>query len=158
MNVNLQSTKSIFNLRKILLKYIKKYANSDKSSVWIYFISEKITDTSYVQFKLKHRIITTTEPIDQITYKKYIDSGLGYTSIFKSLDNKTLLIIPRIAYKNLTDFVLRCGGEAWVRLWTSVRMMADLLIQKYGSIYISTHGHGVNYLHIRLERRLKYKF
>lgn len=156
MNVNLQSTKSIFNLRKILLKYINKYATSNKSFVWIYFISENITDTSNISFKLKHKIITTTKPIDLITYKEYIDSGLGYTSIFKSLDNKTLLIIPRVAYKNLTDFVLRCGGEAWLKLWSTVRIIADLLIQKYGSIYISTHGHGVNYLHIRLERRLKY--
>jgi hypothetical protein len=117
----------------------------------LYFISKKITDTSNIKFILKR----TPHKIDKKlsgAYNTYVKNSRGNTTSFYSPSGETLLVIPRKGYINLMDFTFNASDKEWVDLWK--RVAKEFTKKKFN--YISTHGHGVNWLHIRLEKNIKY--
>jgi hypothetical protein len=157
MILNLNSNKTILDLKNKMTDYIYKYNSIEPKSVWTYFISDKITDVKNIKYNIRHKIIKSNKPIDLITYKNYIDNNnKSKFTTFLSLNKKTILIIPIKPFINITDYVLNSLNNDWTSLWKYVKIIAQHVIDKYGYVYISTHGHGVNYLHIRLELKLPY--
>ena len=157
MILNLNSNKTILDLKNNMTNYIYKYNSIKPKYVWTYFISDKITDVKNIKYNIRHKIIKSNKPIDLITYKNYIDNNnKSKFTTFLSLDKKTILIIPIKPFINITDYVLNSSNNYWISLWKYVKIIAQHVIDKYGHVYISTHGHGVNYLHIRLELKLPY--
>jgi hypothetical protein len=51
------------------------------------------------------------------------------------------------------DFTFNASDKEWVDLWKRVAKESMKIKHPF---YISTHGHGVNWLHIRLEKNIKY--
>jgi hypothetical protein len=152
--LNLTSTKSILSLRKRILSTQPKDCKSwNTCKSWLYFISKPVKNNKNIkkiQFTLKRK----KHQIDKIPSNKF-DEYLnlkGNAVSFKS-PSGTLLIIPKKGYVNLMDFTFNATKKEWIDLWKKVRKEATKMKKPF---YISTHGHSVNWLHVRLEKKLKF--
>ena len=153
--LNLTSTKSITSLRKLILSTQPGDCLSwNPCKSWTYFISKPIKDIKKINFTLKRRKYNINKIPDQ-TYKEYIKKSKGDSVSFYS-PRGTLLVIPRKKYINLMDFTFNASPREWVNLWKHVGREANALSSKK-PFYISTHGHQVNWLHIRLNNLKKKK-
>lgn len=86
-------------------------------------------------------------------FKKYVNKSRGNVTSFYSR-RKTLLVIPRKAYINIVDFAKKGTQREWLSLWRRVRKEFKKMKKPF---YILTHGHSVNWLHIRLQRTNPFK-
>ena len=151
--LNLTSTKSINDLRKIILSTQPDDCLSwDDCKSWLYFISKKINDTRNIQFSLKREKYTIDKKPSN-KFNSYIKNSKGNVVSFYS-PGGTLLVIPRKGYINLMDFTFNASKKEWVDLWKRVLLESKKMKKPF---YISTHGHSVNWLHIRLEKNIKFK-
>ena len=83
-------------------------------------------------------------------------------AVFPNLSGDTMLVVPMPVhghnYVTLRDFIDNASHEQQQSFWKAV---ADTAIEmmKYGhSLWISTHGTGVDYTHVRISRQPKYYF
>lgn len=119
-----------------------------------YYIQEHQGKLEIVKTKRKLAINADEKP-----YEEYIKmakkQNLKYTQ-FYNLSGDTLLFIPTIskASPNITHFAKNTNKEEWLGLWKVVKQ--HLNKNKNKKLFISTHGHGVDYLHVRLEEHPKY--
>jgi hypothetical protein len=151
--LNLTSTKSINDLRKIILSTQPDDCLSwDDCKSWLYFISKKIDNIKNIQFSLK-REKYTIDKIPSNKFNSYIKKSKGDSVSFYS-PSGTLLVIPRKGYINLMDFTFNASPREWVNLWKKVAKETKKIKKPF---YISTHGHSVNWLHIRLEKNIRFK-
>ena len=51
------------------------------------------------------------------------------------------------------DFTFNASPKEWTGLWKRVAKESKKMKKPF---YISTHGHNVNWLHIRLEKNIKF--
>ena len=156
--LDLRSKKSVLSLRKkINRSQPGDCLNWDNCKSWTYFVSEPINNISKIKFRLVRKPFKINKTPSH-AYDKYIKdpSHCGLTTIFSSTSNKdTGLAIPCRPYINLNDFAFNSSDQEWVSLWYGAVKQGSSRMKK--PFYISTHGHGVNWLHIRLENNLKYK-
>ena len=76
--------------------------------------------------------------------------ALKISTDFKNLSGDTVLVIPVKPYSNIYQFAKNGSEREWLALFR--RVVKNF---KKGQ-YISTHGHGVSWLHIRIEDYPKY--
>ena len=152
--LDLTSTKSILSLRKLILSTQPKNCLSwDNCKSWLYFISKPVKNNNSIkkiQFTLKRK----KYKIDKIPSNKF-DEYLNTKEnaiAFKS-PRGTHLVIPRKGYVNLMDFTFNATKKEWIDLWKKVRKETNKMKKPF---YISTHGHSVNWLHVRLEKKLNF--
>jgi hypothetical protein len=152
--LDLTSTKSILSLRKLILSTQPKDCLSwNNCKSWLYFISKPIKNNNSIkkiQFTLKRK----KYQIDKIPSNKF-DEYLNTKEnaiAFKS-PRGTHLVIPRKGYVNLMDFTFNATKKEWIDLWKKVRKETNKMKKPF---YISTHGHSVNWLHVRLEKKLNF--
>jgi hypothetical protein len=69
---------------------------------------------------------------------------------FWNKDKDTLLVIPTHGYLNISDFAKHGTKKEWLALFNQVRKNVR------DEEYISTHGHGVAWLHVRIEEKPKH--
>lgn len=148
--LNLKSVASIRTLRKTLLQSICKKWKTCTS--WVYITTKPITDITKIKFTLKNKKHKYIEK-PSIIYNQYIKKSKGHATSFYS-PGGTLLVIPRKPFLNLTHFTLKAKPQQWVSLWKRVAKETKKMEKPF---YISTHGHGVSHLHVRLEKKIKYK-
>jgi hypothetical protein len=146
--LDLTDKKSILKLRREIIAQIKK------KNTWVYFISKPVTDPKKVCYTLRSKIIKKINKQPGREFKKYVSKSRGDVTSFYS-PRKTLLVIPRKGYINIADFAKRCTQREWIRLWRRTLKESKKMKKPF---YILTHGHGVNWLHIRLQRTNPYKF
>jgi len=152
-HLDLTSDDSIIDLKQNILNYLKEIKKTKKCTIiWTYFLSGSVVDISDIKYKIAHTCPKKYKNIDLQTYKQYIDKSDGFTSIFKSLNKKTILIVPTKPFINLTEFAVYSTNKEWLLLWKSVATVVKKLLKKT-PLYISTHGHGISYLHIRIEEK-----
>tara|TARA_Y100000389_G_scaffold171933_1_gene179941 strand:+ start:3606 stop:4172 length:567 start_codon:yes stop_codon:yes gene_type:complete len=118
-----------------------------------YYIEEHRGKLEIVKTKRKLAI-----NVDEKPYEEYIKmakkQNLKYTQ-FYNRSGDTLLFIPIAkASPNITHFAKNTNKEEWLGLWKVVKQ--HLNKNKKKKLFISTHGHGVDYLHVRLEEHPKY--
>ena len=146
--LDLTDNKSILNLRKqIKAKIINK-------RTWIYFISKPVTDLKNIKFTLKRKSMKTINNKLGQEFNEYIKRSSGSVTSFYS-PSGTLLVIPTKGYINITDFALNCTQQEWISLWRRVLKESKKIPKPF---YILTHGHSVNWLHIRLQKRKGFGF
>ena len=151
--LDLTSVKSIKRLRSLILS-----TQPDDCLSWdpcesnLYFISKPITDIKKINFTLKRRKYQINK-IPSQKFKEYIKKSKGDSVSFYS-PSGTLLVIPRKKYINLMDFTFNASPIEWVNLWKKVAKEGKKIKKPF---YISTHGHSVNWLHIRLEKNIRFK-
>lgn len=97
---------------------------------------------------------------DVDTFTKYFDTSAAV--YFPNLGKNAELIVPTPAdgvdlqvYAHLAAFVRGAAQSQQVAFW---RLVAERILMSVGSdpLYVSTHGFGVFWLHVRLEGRPKY--
>ena len=148
--LNLTNSKSILSFRQ-LLKSRSGCKSWNHCNNWLYFISKPINDIKNISFTIKTRNHQIDKRLSNV-YQSYIKQSKGIATSFYS-PGGTLLVIPRKGYINLMDFTFNASNREWIGLWKRVARESKKIKQPF---YISTHGHGVNWLHIRLEKKLKY--
>ena len=79
---------------------------------------------------------------------------------FPNLSGDTILIVPiPVKGKKFTyikDFIDNSSLKLQHSLWRRVAKEAKKLLKKHNRIWLSTHGEGIPYLHIRLDTKPKY--
>lgn len=98
---------------------------------------------------------------DQSAYQKYIDqSDNKYVTSFYNLSGDSKLIIP-IPKKGKTfitikDFIDTASETQQKHFWKYAAQEIMDMLKNNSKIYVSTHGLGVPYFHLRLDTRPKY--
>jgi hypothetical protein len=152
LTLNVTSTQSILSLReKILSTQPPDCLNWNKCTSWTYFISKPITNIKKIQFTLKRKKYTINKKPGQ-EFKEHIKNSKGNATAFYS-PRGTLLVVPRKGYINLMDFAFNGSKKEWIDLWKRVAKETKKMKKPF---YITTHGHSVNWLHIRLEKNIRF--
>jgi len=102
-------------------------------------VKYRIRKARWLRWKIEH------------SYDKYLAGNEKKLSIAfwnKNLD--TLLVIPTRPYLHISDFAKNGSKREWLALFNRVRENV-----RYEE-HISTHGHGVAWLHIRIEKEPKH--
>lgn len=79
---------------------------------------------------------------------------------FPNLSGDTILVVPTPrrgkVYTTLREFLAHAPVEQQRELWKEVARQARAALKKNARLWISTHGIGVAYLHVRICSRPKY--
>jgi hypothetical protein len=85
-----------------------------------------------------------------------------YVTSFPNLNGDTILVVPIPRpgknYATLKDFVDNAPKMQQKEFWKKVAIVAETQMKKFGSVWVSAHGLGVPYLHIRVCSIPKYYF
>ena len=98
---------------------------------------------------------------DYTPFQKHINKAENkYVTSFPNLNGDTILVVP-IPRKNkdfahLKNFIDNASAKQQHELWKEVVRVSNILLKQYDNIWISTHGTGVRYLHIRISKISKY--
>lgn len=98
---------------------------------------------------------------DYSSFSEYIDKSKNkYVTLFSNLSNSSILIIP-IPKKNkdfttIKDFIDNSSNYQQKIFWKKVSNEIKKILKTENKIYISTHGLGVPYFHLRLDKIPKY--
>jgi hypothetical protein len=83
-----------------------------------------------------------------------------YVIVFNNLSGDTRLLIPKpIKNKDFTtikDFIDNASETQQVHFWKQVALEIHDMLKHHDKIYVSTHGTGIYYLHLRLDTYPKY--
>ena len=117
----------------------------------IYFESYYIKDINHIRYRIRK-----SKGLPRIAsgkaYKTYLEKNKNKLSTdFLSLGKDTKLVIPIKSYANIYQFAKYSTNREWLALFNRVKKIFDI-----NDHYISTHGQGVPWLHIRIEKRPKY--
>ena len=110
----------------------------------------------FVESKELQRITQDYRPFIQ-----YIQSSSNkYVTSFVNLSGDTLLIIPipkkNKDYTTIKDFCDNASITQQKQFWKRVAIEIEKILRDNDKIYISTHGLGVPYFHLRLDKIPKY--
>ena len=96
------------------------------------------------------------DPIDLLNSKNRNKEAITSTNL--SGDTHLVIPMPRSGknYANMYNFMISASGSQQKALWKLVAQTVEKLLKSYDYLWVSTHGHGVNYLHVRLSTRPKY--
>lgn len=96
-------------------------------------------------------------------FNEYINNSLNkYVTCFTNLSKDTTLVIPiprkNKNYVTIKDFIENAPLIQQKEFWKNVSKLAIKDMKKYDKVWISTHGFGVPYFHIRICSKPKYYF
>jgi len=138
--VNLKSKTDLLKLKK----EISSYNNN------IYFQSYPINDLKEVRYNIVKSNSFLPKVVDSGPYKEYIDNR-KISTCFRNLAGDVKLVIPIKPYPTIYYFALNGSEKEWLALFNKV-----VNNFKKEDKFISTHGHGVAWLHVRIEKYPKY--
>lgn len=89
-----------------------------------------------------------------------------YVTSFPNLNKDTMLVIPipindqnkYLNYATFRDFTDNAPPEQQEEFWKHVSHTAKDYMKTHNTIWISTHGFGVPYFHVRISTKPKYYF
>ncbi len=96
-------------------------------------------------------------------FREYIKNSQNkYVVAFPNLSKDTMLVIPMPNrgknYATLKDFIDNAPLIQQKEFWKKVAEVAKKYMKEKGNIWISVHGLGVDYTHVRISSRPKYYF
>jgi hypothetical protein len=96
-------------------------------------------------------------------FKEHIQKSTNkYVLSFPNLNGDTILVVPMPRagknYATLKDFVDNAPKIQQKEFWKKVAKVAEKQMNKFGKVWVSAHGLGVPYLHIRVCSMPKYYF
>lgn len=137
-----------FKDKKDILRLKKEISKLDNN---IYFQTYPIHDLEKVKYLLT-KSNTLPKTIDPIPYQKYVRRDKNKLStVFPNLSGDVKLVIPIKPYPTIYSFAKKSTEREWLALFNNV-----VKNFKKEDKFISTHGHGVSWLHVRIERYPKY--
>ena len=85
-----------------------------------------------------------------------------YVTAFPNLSKDTMLVVPMPVigknYATLRDFIDNSSEIQQKEFWKKVANVAEDFMNKNGKVWISVHGLGVAYTHVRISTSPKYYF
>lgn len=125
---------------------------------------ECIKKNGNVEFKQTFR---TNDKLPETQNKKYFEEHIKksqnkYVTSFPNLSKDTMLVVPMPIrgknYATLRDFIDNSDEIQQQEYWKHVAKVAKKFMNEKGKIWISVHGLGVNYTHVRISSSPKYYF
>ena len=111
----------------------------------------------------KEFIIETylTDKQDFSAFKQHIKKSKNkYVTSFKNLSGDTILVVPipkrGKSFAHLKQFTDQASKTQQIAFWKKVAKISREQLKLHNQLWISTHGLGVPYLHIRISREPKY--
>jgi hypothetical protein len=103
------------------------------------------------------------EKQDQTDFQEYITKSKNkYVIAFPNLSKDTMLVIPMPIegknYATLKDFIDNASEIQQKEFWKKVSKVAKKFMKEKGKVWISVHGFGVPYTHVRISSQPKYYF
>lgn len=100
---------------------------------------------------------------DESDYVEYIKKSKSkYVVAFPNLSKDTMLVIPMPVkgnnYVTLKDFIDNAPEKQQIYFWKKVAKVAKEFMKIHKNIWISVHGFGVAYTHVRISSKPKYYF
>ena len=112
------------------------------------------------KFKINHQL--PKEQNNHAFIKYILKSKHKYAVSFLNLSKDTMLVIPMPRadknYATLKDFVDNASPNQQKEFWKFVSQTIRKCMKKHDTLWVSTHGLGVPYLHIRISTQPKYYF
>ncbi len=98
---------------------------------------------------------------DSTSFKNQINKSKNkYVTSFYNLSKSAYLIIPiprkDKIFTTLKDFMDNASKNQQKEFWKQIAKSTIVMLQKYKKVWISTHGTGVPYLHVRIDIKPKY--
>ena len=80
------------------------------------------------------------------------------TATFSNFSGDAQLLVPQVTgeYGHIAAFCRTAKESAMQALWQKTGELCQQAIARRNSVWCNTHGHGVPWLHIRFDQRLKY--
>ncbi len=96
-------------------------------------------------------------PTDFQSYLQALPPG-ELTATFSNFSGDAQLLVPQVTgeYGHIAAFCRTAKAAAMHALWQKAGELCQQAIAHKKSVWCNTHGHGVPWLHIRFDRRLKY--
>lgn len=134
--------------------YIKKQFFWETSP--IYRDIDKEFEETFIE---SDRLETLDE--DYSPFIDYIDNSVSrYATSFDNPSKDTKLIIPipdhENDYSGIKLFLDNAPIEQQQYLWSLVSKEVNNMLERFDRVWVSTHGLGVSYLHVRIDSRPKY--
>lgn len=116
------------------------------------------------EFKQSFR---TNDKLPQTQNKKDFQEQINnspnkYDVVFPNLSRDTILVVPMPMrgknYATLRDFIDNAPIIQQQEFWKKVAETAQMFMQDKGKVWISAHGLGVAYTHVRISSSPKYYF
>jgi hypothetical protein len=140
----------------IVLKYPKKIKTS--------FLWNTSVLTTNSKFKQNFKINNQLPSIQNYNnFEEYIKKSKNkYVVAFPNLNNDTMLVIPMPRlnknYATLKNFIDNSSIKQQKEFWKLVAITAIEFMAIHKSVWISVHGFGVPYTHVRISSLPKYYF
>jgi hypothetical protein len=96
-------------------------------------------------------------------FEEYIKNSQNkYVVAFPNLSKDTMLVVPIPVrgknYATLRDFIDNAPEIQQQEFWKKVAKVAKKIMNEKGNVWISVHGLGVEYTHVRISSTPKYYF
>lgn len=117
-----------------------------------------------VEYKQLFKILKYLPQIQDTTeFKTYIRKSKNkYVTSFPNLSNDIMLVIPMPVkgknYVTLKDFIDNSTKVQQKHFWKKVAEVARDFMKEHKKVWISVHGLGVHYTHVRISTKPKYYF
>ena len=142
----------------IILKYPKQLKGKFQ---WNTSVLKNNGKVEYKQtFRTNYKLPTTQNKKDFEEHIKKSDDK--YVVSFPNLSKDTMLVVPMPIrdknYATLRDFIDNAPLIQQQEFWKKVAEVAKSFMNEKGKVWISVHGLGVNYTHVRISSSPKYYF
>ena len=142
----------------IILKYPKQLKGKFQ---WNTSVLKNNGKVEYKQtFRTNYKLPTMQNKKDFEEHIKKSDDK--YVVSFPNLSKDTMLVVPMPIrdknYATLRDFIDNAPLIQQQEFWKKVAEVAKSFMNEKGKVWISVHGLGVNYTHVRISSSPKYYF
>ena len=145
---------------KVLSQWKKGYYPrfSKVNNEFIWRTSPYYEDSSY-----KEEIINMTRLNDKSNYSAFsskFNKNNRYVVSFENISKDAILVCPvpiqSKNYSSIYNFNKNASDTQKKAFWKKVAQIAIIEQKKHGIVWLSTHGYGVPWLHVRISRKPKY--
>ncbi len=129
-----------------------------KRFFWKTSICEKDMENEFKEVYIESDKLNGLKKMERGPFDFYIQNSTNpYVVAFNNLSNTTRLIIPMPRdgknYISMKDFIDNAPKEQQKEFWKRVGMEIEEYLKKHKQVYVNTHGLGVYYFHLRLDKK-----
>jgi hypothetical protein len=124
------------------------------------YVLDKNMENTYNEVFIENKNLKDLDQ-DYSSFSIYIDKSKNkYVTLFSNLSNSSILIIPMPKknkdFTTIKDFIDNSSHYHQKIFWKKVSNEIKKILKTEDKIYVSTHGLGVPYFHLRLDKVPKY--
>ena len=126
-----------------------------RSFFWETTAIDREMTANFKQIFIEHPALDKLQE-DWSTYQPYIDKSKNrYVTSFYNLSGDVFLVIPmpfpHKSFTTIKDFIDNASAIQQKMFWKKAATEIRRQAKKHGKVYVSTHGFGVPYFHLRIE-------